>query len=462
MNAPMPQQNALPGAERPFAPSLERRRVRLYLAMVIIDIALMLGAFAVVEFAYLGPLTAPNALDEAQLLLPLYLTLAFYQEAYSIRALEEWRYGARRAILALSVASLLLIFVTFYTKSTATFSRVVFTGGFATTAVLLVLSRRLLSAGIARLLGPTLTNRLLIAAGGPEVDTRHAIRIDAQAHGLFPDPSDPHSFDRLGRYLLNMDRIVVSCPFEDREGWALALRAAGVRGELVTDRLEALAPIGLVVEDGWRSLVVSTGPLGLRQRAMKRAFDLAVTITALVVLSPLLLATAVAIRLEDRGPVLFVQRRMGQGNRLFDMRKFRSMRTESSDHHGGRSASRDDDRVTRVGRLIRRTSIDELPQLINVLRGEMSIVGPRPHALGSQAGDKLFWEVDQAYWRRHSLKPGLTGLAQVRGYRGATDFEADLSNRLEADLEYIRDWRPWSDPLIVLKTLAVLVHPRAY
>ena len=98
--------------------------------------------------------------------------------------------------------------------------------------------------------------------------------------------------------------------------------------------------------------------------------------------------------------------------------------------------------MTRVGRFIRRTSIDELPQLVNVLRGEMSMVGPRPHALGSQAGDKLFWRIDQAYWRRHSLKPGLTGLAQIRGFRGATDEEADLQNRLDADLEYIRGVEP--------------------
>ena len=126
------------------------------------------------------------------------------------------------------------------------------------------------------------------------------------------------------------------------------------------------------------------------------------------------------------------------------------------------STSRDDDRVTRVGRLIRRTSIDELPQLINVLKGEMAIVGPRPHALGSQAGDKLFWEVDGRYWERHALKPGLTGLAQVRGLRGATDREEDLSARLEADLEYLDGWSLWRDLRIVFSTIRVLSHDRAF
>ena len=144
------------------------------------------------------------------------------------------------------------------------------------------------------------------------------------------------------------------------------------------------------------------------------------------------------------------------------MVKFRSMKVEGSDHAGNRSAARDDDRVTAIGRFIRRTSIDELPQLYNVLVGDMSVVGPRPHALGSQAGAKLFWEVDGAYWSRHSLKPGLTGLAQIRGLRGATDAEADLTDRLGADLEYIRDWNIWRDAWIVVQTLRVLVHPRAY
>ena len=144
------------------------------------------------------------------------------------------------------------------------------------------------------------------------------------------------------------------------------------------------------------------------------------------------------------------------------MYKFRSMKVHKTDSDGARSASRDDDRVTRIGRFIRRTSIDELPQLVNVLRGEMSMVGPRPHAIASQAGDKLFWRIDRSYWNRHSLKPGVTGLAQIRGYRGATEQEEDLQNRLNADLEYISKWSPWGDAMIVLKTVGVLVHSKAF
>ena len=163
-----------------------------------------------------------------------------------------------------------------------------------------------------------------------------------------------------------------------------------------------------------------------------------------------------------RPAILFRQQRQGRSNRLFWIYKFRSMRVERNDLAGTRSASRDDDRITRVGRFIRRSSIDELPQLFNVLRGEMSIVGPRPHAIGSLAGTKRFWEVDPRYLLRHSLKPGLTGLAQVRGLRGATDTEADLRNRLQADLEYLDGWTILRDLRIVLGTIRVLVHDRAF
>src|SRR3546814_2522797 len=131
---------------------------------------------------------------------------------------------------------------------------------------------------------------------------------------------------------------------------------------------------------------------------MKRTLELAITVPVLVVLSPLMLAVAIAIKLESRGSVFFRQERLGRGNRLFLVYKFRSMRVEHCDENGDRSTARDDDRITRVGQFIRLTSIDELPQLCNVLLGEMSLVCPRPHALVSRAGDTLFWVGDMRYW----------------------------------------------------------------
>jgi lipopolysaccharide/colanic/teichoic acid biosynthesis glycosyltransferase len=115
-----------------------------------------------------------------------------------------------------------------------------------------------------------------------------------------------------------------------------------------------------------------------------------------------------------------------------------------------------------VGRFIRATSIDELPQLINVLHGEMSLVGPRPHALGSLAGQELFWDIDSRYWHRHCLKPGITGLAQIRGLRGNTFCREDLARRLQADLEYMSNWSVWNDLAILLRTFFVIVHFNAF
>lgn len=179
-------------------------------------------------------------------------------------------------------------------------------------------------------------------------------------------------------------------------------------------------------------------------------------------LAPVLLLVAIAVKLDSPGPVLFKQPRVGRGNRSFQIMKFRSMRDEMSDRAGGRSTGRDDDRITRVGKIIRKTSIDELPQLFNVLLGDMSLVGPRPHALGSLAGDALFWEIDENYWLRHALKPGITGLAQVRGFRGATEQRSDLVNRLRADLEYIENWTITNEIVILVRTANVLIHRNAF
>lgn len=176
----------------------------------------------------------------------------------------------------------------------------------------------------------------------------------------------------------------------------------------------------------------------------------------------MLALVALVIKLESPGPVFFRQNRVGRGNRLFQVLKFRSMRTDLCDADDNRSASRDDDRITRFGRIIRATGVDELPQLLNVLMGDMSLVGPRPHALGSLAGNRLFWQVDETYWLRHQLKPGITGLAQVRGYRGATVEATDLTDRLQSDMEYIQGWDIWRDVAILVNTLRVVAHKNAF
>jgi exopolysaccharide biosynthesis polyprenyl glycosylphosphotransferase len=400
----------------------------------------------------------------AQVMLPVFFTIALYNGTYCVRALTDWVFAAKQALTALVISAALLNFVAFYTKSNADFSRVATTLGLMFTAIALIACRRIVTHAVERFWGGRVTNELVIYDGGPAFTLDKAACISAEQYRLDPDSEDPFMLDRLGKLLRNQDKVVVSCPYERREQWAFLLKSSGVYGELVSETAHRLAPIGVHRYDdqGKTTLVVSSGPLALRGRIIKRLFDVTVAGAALIALSPLLLTIALLIKLEDGGPVLFVQRRMGRGNQFFDMFKFRSMRAEKLDHDGNRSASRDDDRITRIGAFIRKTSIDELPQILNVLRGEMSIVGPRPHALGSKANNKLFWQVDKQYWRRHCLKPGLTGLAQVRGHRGATELEKDLTDRLQSDLEYIANWSLKHDIGIVLRTIKVLRHDNAY
>jgi len=445
-----------------LAPSLERRRLQCYLAQLIVDCCAILAGFGLFGYFYLGYSGLTGALVRSQLVLPLFLTVALYDGAYSLTALDKPGKGIWQAIVALGVSASAVVFIAFLTKSSTEFSRLFFVGGVSFSAMILIWARVQMRSFVRWRCGATVMNELVINDGGPRLDFPGAIQVCAESLRLTPDLKDPHALDRIGLVLRNIDRVVVSCPPEKRVAWAMMLKGANVEGEVLDEQVVQLGAQGARVAANQGLLLVSAGPLGIRARAAKRVFDLVLSASALVFLSPLLLFVALAIKLEDGGPVLFVQRRLGRGNRFFDMYKFRSMSESLSDQDGNVSASRQDTRLTRVGRFIRMTSIDELPQLINVVLGDMSLVGPRPHAIGSQAGDKLFWEVDMRYWQRHCLKPGLSGLAQIRGYRGATEQEMDLVNRLQSDLEYLEGWTIVRDVKIILLTLRVLIHDRAY
>nr|MBA2466813.1 exopolysaccharide biosynthesis polyprenyl glycosylphosphotransferase [Sphingomonas sp.] len=198
-------------------------------------------------------------------------------------------------------------------------------------------------------------------------------------------------------------------------------------------------------------------------RFLKRAEDLIVATTGVVLLSPLLLVTALLIKLTSRGPILFVQPRVGFNNEIINVLKFRSMYAEHSDLHAAETTTRDDRRVTYVGRWIRRLSIDELPQLLNVLAGSMSVVGPRPHATQMKVEDRYYVDAVQGYAGRHRVKPGITGLAQVRGLRGEIRTIERAKRRVELDKEYIDRWSIALDLWILVLTLrAVLFDNDAY
>jgi polysaccharide biosynthesis protein PslA len=193
-------------------------------------------------------------------------------------------------------------------------------------------------------------------------------------------------------------------------------------------------------------------PIGGWRCTVKRTIDIAFALLGLIVLGIPMLVIALLIRLESPGEVLFRQRRIGFGNAGFEMWKFRTMRHHPPESGRLTQVTRHDRRVTRVGAFLRHTSLDELPQLFNILHGDMSLVGPRPHAPGSCAGGKPFEQVTPHYPARHRVKPGLTGLAQIRGWRGETDTEEKLLRRVESDLEYIATWSLWLDLVILART----------
>jgi exopolysaccharide biosynthesis polyprenyl glycosylphosphotransferase len=187
--------------------------------------------------------------------------------------------------------------------------------------------------------------------------------------------------------------------------------------------------------------------------AAKGVLDRIAALAGLVLLLPLLALIALLIRWETPGPVLFTQDRVGFRQRIFKCYKFRTMYHHLSDTQVIRQATRGDARVTRLGRFLRRSSLDELPQLLNVLRGEMSIVGPRPHAPDTRAAGEMFAEIVPHYHQRHSVRPGITGWAQVNGWRGETRSFRDIEMRVQFDLDYIMNWSLLFDARIMLLTL---------
>ena len=441
---------------------LQALRIRLCVLILVVDcVAILAGCIAANLLRSGFPLANPGV-SLFTMVLPLYIGIAINSDAYAVDVLGDTQTGLSRAMLAYIFAVLAVSFLSFYLKVNTDLSRAI--AGLATVSTFFCLAagRYLCRLYVGWRTGMRLVYDLLIRDGVDLPVPDGMQLLDADADDLRPDIKDPLMLDRLGKHLRGVDRVVIACPPERRHVWAMLLKGSSVNGYILAGELDELGPIGIGSIAGQHTLAVACAPLDLGRRAAKRALDLAFAVPGLIFLAPLLVLVAIVIKMDSRGPVFFLQPRVGRGNRIFLTYKFRSMRADLSDAAGTRSTSRNDDRITRVGRLIRASSIDELPQLLNVLRGEMSLVGPRPHALGSLAGTELFWEVDERYWHRHALKPGLTGLAQVRGYRGETREREDLANRLRADLEYLAGWTIWRDMSILASTLKVLVHRNAY
>lgn len=208
---------------------------------------------------------------------------------------------------------------------------------------------------------------------------------------------------------------------------------------------------------------VSDRPISEWDFVLKSIFDRIIATIAIVGLSPVMLVTALAIKFTSKGPVLFKQKRFGFNNELVEVYKFRSMYTDMTDETASKLVTKDDPRVTPVGNFIRKSSIDELPQLFNVLTGQLSLVGPRPHALQAKAADQLYHDVVDGYFARHKVKPGITGWAQINGWRGETDTHEKIEKRVEHDLYYIENWSILFDLYILFKTpFSLIGNKNAY
>ena len=451
-------------SRQPAAAAVQRN-VRLWLCLLLLvaDMAAMATGFA------MGLRTADVPLLSGEFWQPLaggmvvFGVIAFHNQAYNPVCLTRVTPSLRNAMMAFAGTLLIFLLVVFSLKATGNLSRLGISAGILCSGTLLALQRVLIVRAVRRNFSDNLFAQLLIIDGGViPGDVAGMVIVDADAVGIRADLDDPYMLHRLGTLLRDYDRVVISCPSDRKADWAQMLKGGNILGEIIVPELDPMAPLAVQTYRGVSTLVVARGPLNLANRAKKRLLDIAITVPLLIALSPLMIAIAIAIRLDSPGPIFFRQERIGRGNRLFPILKFRSMRVEQCDAAGAASTGRDDKRITRVGGFIRKTSIDELPQLINVLLGEMSLVGPRPHALGSTAEEQLFWQVDRQYWHRHALKPGITGLAQIRGFRGATETRRDILNRVEADLEYLHGWSLMRDIAILIGTFNVLVHKNAY
>lgn len=445
--------------------SLKREWVRALLVVgaVLADAAAIFVATLSAAMVRYDDLEQSHIAEFFLIFTPIYILSNIALHGYNLRNLESFGKSSFNAISSLFIAASFSFAAAYALKAGDQFSRL--EAGFA-------ISFAFFYVGIVRASGAVVMKRLesVIAArtiilhdDDSVVPPGGASAIDVRNKDWDNATADPLKLDEIYGELSKGDRVVLMFrEAESRIAWGRLVRMIGIDGELYSPELAAVQPLGLDDLHGVPTLVISRGPLTLGERLLKRGFDIAVVLLLAPVVVPVVAVLMVLIRFESPGSPLFRQPRVGRNNAIYHCCKLRSMRAETLDHGGARSTTPDDDRITRIGRFIRATSLDELPQLWNVLKGEMSLVGPRPHALGSTAEGELFWDVVPNYWSRHAMKPGVTGLAQVRGLRGSTRSRADIEARVAADLEYINAWSIWRDIAILFMTARVLMHRNAF
>jgi Undecaprenyl-phosphate glucose phosphotransferase len=367
--------------------------------------------------------------------------------------------------------------VLFFLKMGEEFSRVWLAGWFMFGLVVLSVLRGALSSLVSRWTAAgILERRAVLVGGGPEaVELIRALRDepsnDIRICGIFDDresgrvPAVQEGYPKLGRIdeLLEfgrqakIDMLIVALPMAAEQRlvgllkklWVLPVDIRlSARTSKLRFRPRSYSYVGAVP-----FLDLFDKPIADWDFIVKACFDRVVGALLLLLMSPIMLAVALAIKLDSPGPVLFRQKRYGFNNELIEVFKFRSMYVNQTDANAVKLVTRGDPRITKVGRFIRKTSLDELPQLFNVVfSGTLSLIGPRPHAIQAKAAERLYEQVVDGYFARHRVKPGITGWAQVSGWRGETDTQEKLERRVEHDLFYIENWSVIFDIYILLIT----------
>ncbi len=329
-------------------------------------------------------------------------------------------------------------------------------------------------------------NRVVIVGGGKAAEEainmlENSKGLSVEVLGLFDDrfdkrsPASVRKYKKLGTIadlasysrVNRVDLAIVAIPLSAEQRllqilkriWELPIdiRVSGHQGEF------RLSPRAYTYLGNLPLLAVFDRPLNSWNQFLKDTLDRIIAFLALLFLSPVMLAVALAVKFESQGPILFKQNRYGFNNELIGIYKFRSMYLSGADADAAKLVTKGDPRVTNVGRIIRKSSLDELPQLFNVLMGQLSLVGPRPHAAQAKAAGGLYDEVVEGYFARHKVKPGITGWAQINGWRGETDTLEKIEQRVKHDLEYIDKWSLAFDLYILLKTpFALLKTENAY
>ncbi len=398
-------------------------------------------------------------------------------ELYDTVAMRTHVHQLSRIALCWTLVFLVALAISFFARLDDVYSRV-WAGTWYLSGLFMLFAGRLTLSALVRhwtRMG-RLVRRTVIVGGGPAgaalIESLRAQQdSDLEICGLFDDRADDRSpptaggvsklgtVDNLVEFArrTRIDLLLVSLPITAEERllqmvrklWVLPvdIRLAAHMNRL-RFRPRAYSYIGNVP-----MLDVFDRPIADWDVVLKWLFDRVIGALMLLVLSPVMAAVAVLIKLDSKGPVLFKQRRYGFNNELIEVYKFRSMYVEQSDANAAQLVTKGDPRVTRVGRFIRKSSLDELPQLFNVVfKGNLSLVGPRPHATQAKAANHLYDEVVDGYFARHRVKPGITGWAQVNGWRGETDTPEKIQRRVEHDLYYIENWSVLFDFYILAKT----------